>query len=120
MNQRCIATALWAALSLPAASMAGQPEAWEYLSNCACEAAPVAVTQPPADSAFGAPEGAARLEQARGGDAGIASDTRLTGTVTANTATNVATGSNINSIPCAASCVASSRRAGAAIQKRSL
>jgi hypothetical protein len=95
MNQRCIATALWAALSLPAASMAGQPEAWEYLSNCACEPAPVAVTQPPADSAFGAPEGAARLEQARGGDAGIASDTRLTGTVTANTATNVATGSNI-------------------------
>ena len=101
MNQRCIATALWAALSLPAASMAGQPEAWEYHANCACEPAQPAATAPRADrpsgafGTFGAAAEAARLEETRGGDGGIASDTRLTGTVTANTATNVATGSNI-------------------------
>lgn len=98
MNQRCIASALWAALSLPAASMAGQPEAWEYLSNCACAPAPAAATAPRADrpfGAFGAAADAARLEATRGGDGGIASDTRVTGTVTGNTATNVATGSNI-------------------------
>ena len=92
--QRCIAAGLSAAaLALPAASMAGQPEEWEYLGNCACDSAQAEVKHEKKE--FGAPAQAARLEEARGGDGAIASDTRLTGTVTGNTASNVATGSNI-------------------------
>ena len=91
--QRCIAAGLSAAaLALPAASMAGPAEEWEYLNNCACE--PGEANDSTA-GAFGAAAQAARLEDSRGGDGGIASDTRLSGTVTGNTATNVATGSNI-------------------------
>ena len=89
---RCMASGLTAAaLALPAASLAGPPDDWEYLSNCACQQAA------PAQAAhgFGPPAQAAALETTRGGDAGMASDTRLSGTVTGNSATNVATGANI-------------------------
>jgi hypothetical protein len=91
--QRCMAAGLTAAaLALPAASMAGPTEEWEYLNNCAC--APGEATASTAGG-FGAAAEAARLDHTRGGDGGIASDTRLSGTVTGNTATHVATGSNI-------------------------
>ena len=94
--QRCIAAALCAgALALPAASMAGQPEAWEYLGNCACEAAPATPAASDGSAGYGPAAPAARLDDTRGGDAGIASDTRLTGTVTGNSAVHVATGANI-------------------------
>lgn len=92
--QRCIAAGLSAAaLALPAASMAGQPEYWEYLGNCACECPSPDPEQ--AKKQFGVAAGARRLEEARGGDGGIASDTRLSGTVTGNTTTYVTTGANI-------------------------
>ena len=91
---RCIAAGLTAtALALPAASLAGQPDDCEYLGNRACQAAPATKAQR-ADG-FGPAAHAAALEETRGGDGGTASDTRLTGTVTGNTATNVATGANI-------------------------
>ena len=93
--QRCIAAGLSAAaLALPAASMAGQPEEWEYLSNCACRAEQAEAGL--ANGEFGAVAEADLLAEARGGDGGgNASDTRLSGTVTGNTATHVATGANI-------------------------
>ena len=93
---RCIAAGLWAsALALPAASMAGPPDDWEHRSNCASQCA---ASEPPPvrDSIqFGKAAQAAQLEQTRGGDGGTVNDTRLSGTVTGNTATNVATGANI-------------------------
>lgn len=89
---RCIAAGLWAAaLALPAASMAGQPDDSDYPSHGAA-ARP---EQEQAPGQFGKPAHAAQLEQARGGDGGTASDTRLSGTVSGNSATHVATGANI-------------------------
>ncbi len=93
---RCLKAGLCAAaLALPAASMAGPPDDLAYLSNCACHNA---AEKPPPDQPdiqFGEAAQAAQLEQARGGDGGTAIDTRLNGTVTGNSATNVATGANI-------------------------
>ena len=92
--QRCISAGLSAAaLALPAASMAAPPEDGEYLINCACRQAPAQPEQ--ATGEFGVAARAARLDETRGGDGAIASDTRLSGTVTGNSATHVATGANI-------------------------
>ena len=95
---RCIAAALSAAaLALPAVSMAGQSGESAYPGNCPCHGAAAGPAQEPAQASrqFGKPAQAAQLEQARGGDGGSASDTRLSGTVTGNRATHVATGANI-------------------------
>lgn len=92
--QHCIAAGVSAAaLALPAASIAAPPEDWEYLDNCSCRDTQAGPEQ--ANDAFGPAAQATRLDETRGGDGGIASDTRLSGTVSNNTATNVATGSNI-------------------------
>lgn len=95
--QRCIASGLSAAaLAHPAASMAAPPEQWEYLSNCACQrSAAEQANQPKPGHEFGAAAQPARLEQTRGGDGASASDTRLSGTVTGNSASNVTSGANI-------------------------
>ncbi|MBZ2206636.1 hypothetical protein [Massilia soli] len=90
---RCIAAGLTAAaLALPATSLAGQPDNC-YRGNGALPRAPATKAQP-AD-AFGPAARAATLDDTRGGDGGTASDTKLSGTVSGNTATNVATGANI-------------------------
>ncbi|MCC6070013.1 hypothetical protein ACFSQU_03665 [Massilia sp. GCM10020059] len=92
--QHCIAAGLSAAaLALPAVSIAAPSEDGEYLDNCACHDKQAAPQR--ANNTFGAPAEAGRLDETRGGDGGTASDTRLSGTVTNNSATNVATGSNI-------------------------
>lgn len=93
--QRCIATGLSAAaLAYPAASMAAPPGQQEYPDHCGCQRpAEQQETQAQAEHGFGAAAPAARLEQTRGGDGAI--DTRLSGTVTGNSAGNVTTGANI-------------------------
>jgi hypothetical protein len=95
---RCIAAGLTAAaLAFPAASMAAQPDDGEHERNNACQGAAATPKQEPeqAISQFGKAAQPAQLEHTRGGDGGAAIDTRLSGTVTGNTATNVATGANI-------------------------
>lgn len=92
--QRCIAAGLSAAALAPtSASMAAPPEDGEYLNNCACQQARAEPGQ--AGSEFGAAARPARLDETRGGDGAIASDTRLNGTVTGNNAAHVASGANI-------------------------
>ena len=106
---RCIAAGLTAAaLAQPAPALAGQPDQRDYPSNGARPAAPAQHEKAAAGfglagfgparfgpARFGPAAQAGALEDARGGDGGAASDTRLTGTVTGNTATHVATGANI-------------------------
>ena len=122
--QRCIATGLLAAVvsGSPAAS-AAYPVATNFLvypgyvlfaHREALPGAGVAPAQPavladgaeaPADAAsgagateaggFGQAAPAETLDAVRGGDGGIASDTRLDGTVSGNSATHVITGANI-------------------------
>ncbi|MGZ8288524.1 MAG: hypothetical protein ACXW2U_16000 [Telluria sp.] len=91
---RCITAGLCAVLAIPwaHAALPGDPEI----------PAPLQATQLASDDAgdggiegFGAPAQNLLLDDTRGGDGGIASDTRLAGTVSGNTASHVVTGSNI-------------------------
>ncbi|RJG22245.1 hypothetical protein [Massilia cavernae] len=99
----CIATGLCAALVVPwahAAEPGIYPPADAVDANTVYSALALLADKLPAaakDDAggFGAPAPALLLDDARGGDGGIASDTRLSGTASGNAATNVATGANI-------------------------
>lgn len=97
----CIAAGLCAALAVPWAHARepGGPEqraAAPTAQARAADSAPIPEDAGGGDTGgFGAPAGALLLDDARGGDGGIASDTSLSGTVSGNAAHHVVTGSNI-------------------------
>jgi hypothetical protein len=120
--QRCIATGLLAAVVAGSpAAFAAYPVATNFLvypgyvlfahqealpGASAAPVRPAALADgaaPPADATTGAAEAgsfgeaapAQTLDAIRGGDGSIASDTRLDGTVSGNSATHVITGANI-------------------------
>lgn len=116
--QRCIATGLLAiAVAGPPAAFAAYPVASNfliypgYVLSAHQHAAPAGTAAPElpaataADAAtgpgatdgggFGEPASPETLDATRGGDGGIASDTRLDGTVSGNSATHVITGANV-------------------------
>lgn len=115
--QRCIATGLLAiAVAGPPVASAAYPVASAFLiypgdvlsprhearAGTAMPDLPAATAADTATSAgtsepggFGQPVSPETLDATRGGDGGIASDTRLDGTVSGNSATHVITGGNV-------------------------